>query len=217
MKQASISPRYDEMLCKIEMQERALNGISKEVFENIGQTLCLAKMRIASLRTDASLHQQKIISDAGQLVFKAIHHLRKMTSRADANEVINRGFISGLEKEIAFFNNLHDHYISLKIGGKNPVPFPGQELRIFCMLQEFFSDNFFTSATVFATVKVTFRKSDVQIAIKQEDSTNKTFILSEGVKEKSALINSKMQTGYSGRHKKISWNINLYNGKDSVG
>ena len=217
MKQLPISQGYDEMLCKIEMQERALHMISKEVFDNIGQTLCLAKMHIASLQADASLHQQKIISDATNLVFKAIHNLRKMTRRSDANEVINYGFVAGLEKEIAFFNNLHEHYITLKTNGKNTLAVPSQELRIFCMLQEFFSDNFFTSANIFASVTVTFRTNEIQIIIKQHNSSNHAFYLSEGVKEKSILINAKIQTTNTVRYKKITWTINLQHGKDCVG
>jgi glucose-6-phosphate-specific signal transduction histidine kinase len=208
---------YDEMLCKLEMKERALEVISKEVFENIGQTLCLAKMQIGSLRNAAGNNQESIINEAGKLVYKAIHNLRKMTRHADADEVINQGFLTGLEKEIAFFNNLHDHFITLKIKGKNPVIMPGKELRLFCMLQEFFSDNFLTSKTIFANITVTFRKKDIVIAIKQEDTKEKFFMLSEGVREKSALLNAVMQTGYSGRHKKINWTINLYDGKDCIG
>ena len=217
MKEAALFNGYDDLLCRIEMQERALDVISKEVFENIGQTLCLAKMQIGSLRNAAGSNQEKIINEAGKLVFKAIHNLRKMTRHADADEVMNHGFLTGLEKEIAFFNNLHDHFITLKIRGKNPVIMPGKELRLFCMLQEFFSDNFFTSKTVFANVTVNFRKKDIVITIKQEDTNEKNFMLSEGVKEKSALLNAILLTGYSGRHKKINWTINLHDGKDSIG
>jgi len=71
-----------ELNSRIEIQGRALEAYSKEIFENIGQVLSLVKLQ---------LHTENEISEPGKLLAKAITDLRNLTKQLSPDEIIKNG------------------------------------------------------------------------------------------------------------------------------
>lgn len=80
-----------ELYSRIEIQERALQNYAREIYENIGQILSLAKLQLLSLQADEKTSEK--ILDSGKLVGKAIVDLRNLTRQLSPEEVIRNGFV----------------------------------------------------------------------------------------------------------------------------
>src|SRR6187401_1919454 len=78
----------EELDSRIEIQERALQAYSKEIFGNIGQVLSLVKLQLQTENKDS----RGKISDPGKLLAKAIADLRNLTKQLSPDEIIKNGF-----------------------------------------------------------------------------------------------------------------------------
>src|SRR5687768_156592 len=81
----------EELYSRLEIQERALKMYTKEIYENIGQVLSLAKLQLFGLQVEEA-KTAETIQDSGKLVGKAITDLRNLTRQLSPEEIIRKGF-----------------------------------------------------------------------------------------------------------------------------
>jgi len=92
-----------ELYSRLEIQERTLHTYTKEIYENIGQVLSLAKLQLFSLQIDEKKVSEKIL-DSGKLVGKAIADLRNLTHQLSPEEIIRKGFAYAVCYELKRLN-----------------------------------------------------------------------------------------------------------------
>ena len=116
-----------ELNSRIEIQGRALQAYSKEIFENIGQVLSLVKLQ---------LHTENEISEPGKLLAKAITDLRNLTKQLSPDEIIKNGFGYAISCELKRLSEAGFCRIEFCEEGSFVSIDEVKELVVFCILQQ---------------------------------------------------------------------------------
>lgn len=102
---------------RLEIQEYTLNYVSREIHDNIGQTLSLARLQ---LNSSDEFSQQEALDD---LLGKAITDLRTLSHSLNTDYIKEQGFIPSIESllnqvgkagmyKIDFYNESSDFYLT---------------------------------------------------------------------------------------------------------
>lgn len=120
----------------IEVQENTFKHVSREIHDNIGLSLTLAKLNLNIVAEDLSgTHQTKIIA-AKEILTNAISSLSHLSKGLNADLIYEIGLIEYLRLETDRINQLNILELKLGIGG-NPVFLdPNKELLIARIIQE---------------------------------------------------------------------------------
>lgn len=125
---------------QIEIQEETFQNISREIHDNIGQKLTLAKLQLNTLSLSAETNLKESINSSIEMISEAILDLSDI-SRSMSSEIIqNNGLIKALEFEIAQLQKSGLYTISLTLKG-HPVFLESHfELMLFRIVQEAISN-----------------------------------------------------------------------------
>src|SRR5215218_1486408 len=85
---------------QLEIQEQTFKTISQEIHDNIGQMLSLAKLNLATVDLHKELQADEKISNARDLVSKAIHDLRDLSKTLNTETIAATGLLNALEAEL---------------------------------------------------------------------------------------------------------------------
>lgn len=87
---------------QLEIQEQTLMHISREIHDNIGQVLSLARLQLHSLSTNG---QEDDIEYTDNLLEKAITDLRALSHSLNTNSIKDEGFSASVIKVLRQFEN----------------------------------------------------------------------------------------------------------------
>jgi signal transduction histidine kinase len=87
---------------QLEIQEQTLMHISREIHDNIGQVLSLARLQLHSLSTNG---QEDDIEYTDNLLEKAITDLRALSHSLNTNSIKDEGFSASIIKVLRQFEN----------------------------------------------------------------------------------------------------------------
>ena len=135
--QAKAKETYERELSEtqIEIREETLRNISWELHDNIGQLMTLAKIQVQMVPDKSD-----ILEEASDTIGKAIKELRVLSKLINPEALKNLSLEEAVALEIERFNRLQFVDASLKVDG-TPKPLnPKEEVIIFRILQEFFSN-----------------------------------------------------------------------------
>jgi hypothetical protein len=74
--------RNQELATYIELQGRFIRDIEKEIYENVNQVLCLARIKLNGIDWADKESSEQIIGQSDGLIVKAIHDLRNLAKQA---------------------------------------------------------------------------------------------------------------------------------------
>jgi len=134
----TIKSNYDKELLKtqLEIQEYTFQYISREIHDNIGQSLSLAKLHLNTMNPGKPADLEEKINDSKQLVGKAIRDLRQLSHSLDADQIGRIGLLRALEAELELVGRAGTHQTRLLTDG-NPYRIDKQkELILFRIVQE---------------------------------------------------------------------------------
>lgn len=148
---------------QIEIREETLKNISWELHDNIGQLLTLAKIQIQNIepKTQALVETQDIIS-------KSLNELRVLS------KVINPEFIKtislheAIDLEINRLNRLNFIKASFNTKGEIFILDKKQEIIIFRMLQEFFSNTIKHAQASMLEVDIVYGENNILFEAKDD-------------------------------------------------
>ncbi len=142
IEKAQEKQRYESELIKsqTEIQEQAFKNISWELHDNIGQLLSVAKMQLNLLSDQIEEKNKKRLVELSDVVGKSLQDLR-LLSRTLNHEVIQKiGLKQSLELELQRFNRLKFLKATLQVNGEEKSIDDKDEIIIFRIFQEFFSN-----------------------------------------------------------------------------
>ena len=120
---------------KLEIQEQSLKNISKEIHDNIGQVLSLAKLNLNT--TDVSnLDATDKICSSKDLVGKAILDLRALLRNLSSDNIENMGLYHAIEHELEQIKKPDLYETQLEMEGDLPRLDAQKELILFRIVQE---------------------------------------------------------------------------------
>lgn len=120
---------------QIEIREETLRNISWELHDNIGQLMTLAKIQVQMVAE----HPENL-EEASDTIGKAIKELRVLSKLINPESIKNLSLEEAVQLEIERFNRLQFLEASLTIDGTPKVLDSKDEIVIFRILQEFFSN-----------------------------------------------------------------------------
>ena len=169
LKQSEIQQRFDEEITKskLEIQEQALQNISWEIHDNVGQLLSVAKMQLNILQLNVPENQQSKIQETSDIVGKSLQELRGLAKSLNPDTIKNKGLIESIKLEIDRFNRLNFINSSLKISDEPYNLSNEKEIILFRILQEFSNNTLKYSKAENLVIELKY--TDNQLEIYAED------------------------------------------------
>ncbi len=121
---------------QVEMQEQTFQNISREIHDNIGQKLTLAKLHLNTLNfTNLNVAQHQI-NNSVDIITEALNHLSDISRSMNTEIILNNGLIKALEFEVNQLQKSGLYKVELSLTG-DPIFLPGEtELVLFRIVQE---------------------------------------------------------------------------------
>ena len=121
---------------QLEMQEYTFQTISREIHDNIGQKLTLAKLHLNTLPPDDPEKIIARISDSVLMISQAINDLSDISRSMSTEFILNNGLIKGIELTVEQLIRSESYTIEFILTG-NTIFLPNkQELVLFRIVQE---------------------------------------------------------------------------------
>ncbi|WP_378187283.1 sensor histidine kinase [Aquimarina sp. W85] len=134
--------RFDDELVKskLEIQEQTLKNVSWELHDNIGQLLSTAVMQMNMLRTNHEEQLGDSINDVRSLVTSSLQEIRSLSKTLNHEVIQNVGIESSIKVELRRFEKLNFLKTTFEVTGKEYVLNPKDEIILYRIIQEFFSN-----------------------------------------------------------------------------
>ena len=126
----------DILQSQIEIQEQTFQHISKEIHDNIGQKLTLAKLHLNTLYLANEKRTDSQIKDAVTMISESIIGLRDISRSLSSESILNNGLEKALEYEFEHLQRSGLYAISFEVTGKTIFLNGQHELVLFRIVQE---------------------------------------------------------------------------------
>lgn len=124
------------MKTKLEIQEQTFQNISREIHDNIGLSLTLAKLNLNTIQyIDWEKEKEKIKSSV-ELIGKALTDLSDISKSLNPEIIYNNGLLKALETEIQRINKTGAYKVNFEIKGEPVFLNSFKELVIYRIIQE---------------------------------------------------------------------------------
>jgi two-component system, NarL family, sensor kinase len=146
---------------KMEIQETTLQHFTREIHDNIGQKLAVARIYINRLEAaKAASGEKSELEEISKLMGDAISDLRTIANTLNPEYITDLGLIKSLQNEAERINQLHIVDCSLLItGDKQDALTSQQELLLFRICQEFIQNSIKHAGCTAISIKLDFGES----------------------------------------------------------
>ncbi|AXT55851.1 histidine kinase [Aquimarina sp. AD1] len=181
--------RFEEELqnSKLEIQEQTLKNVSWELHDNIGQLLSTAVMQINILSSNLEPKIKESVQDIRGLVGDSLQEIRNLSKTLNHEVIQNIGLEKSIQVELDRFKKLNFLTPELIVDGEEVLINPKDEIIIYRIVQEFFSNTIKHAEASHLLVKLNYTPQDLTIVIK-DDGVGYNM---ESVQANSGLLNMK--------------------------
>lgn len=162
--------RFKEELSrsKIEIQEQTLKNVSWELHDNIGQLLSTAVMQINILGTAISEENADSLRDVRGLVGDSLQEIRLLSRTLNKEVIQHVGIEKSIQVELTRFNKLNFLETELKVSGTPVTIEPNDEIILYRIVQEFFSNTIKHAEAAHLFVHLDYQQEGVEITVKDD-------------------------------------------------
>ena len=121
---------------KLEIQEETFQNISREIHDNIGLSLTLAKLHLNTLSLEQSDTNAPNIKSSIELITRAINDLSDISKSLNSEAIKNRGFLNVLKENLEGIKKSGKYDISLIVTGQSTFMDDETELVLYRITQE---------------------------------------------------------------------------------
>lgn len=121
---------------QLEMQEQTFQHISREIHDNIGQKLTLAKLQLNTFSFGDQHMARLQLNEAVNLISESINDLSDISRSMSSDIVLNNGLIKALENEKTLIEKPGHFDFDLQLSGEPVFLTAEKELVIFRIAQE---------------------------------------------------------------------------------
>ena len=125
---------------KLEIQEQTLKNIAWELHDNIGQLLSVVNIQLNMLALDTPANYHKQITETKGVVNDAVQEIRTLSKTLNNDVILKNGLVTSLSLELERFNKLKFLDAKFQVEGEDRPIKNSDEIIIFRILQEFFSN-----------------------------------------------------------------------------
>lgn len=121
---------------QLEIHEQTIQNISREIHDNIGQKLTLAKLYLNSFDYNDRHTATQQISDSINIIGQSINDLSHLSHSMSSEIILNNGLINGLEVETAQLSKTGIFKVQFSATGSTIFLDSNTELVLFRIVQE---------------------------------------------------------------------------------
>ncbi len=193
--------KYENSLLssKVEIQEEAFKHISREIHDNIGQKLTLAKLTLNSELSDLS-HTAKI-DNAKNLISESISALSELSKLFSGDVILHHGLIKAIEYEVMVIKKSESYDISFEVTGNCAFLEKDIELVVYRISQEALSNIIKHAQATIISINLNFYPSDLELIIQDNGKGfDVTDVAQLKMKHGAGLSNMSDRARQSGGH-----------------
>lgn len=162
---------------QLEMQEDTLKNISRDIHDNVGQILSIAKVNLNILAADPTVPPR--VLEVKTQVTDAIRELRNLSVGYQAEKLSENGLMPALQYQLQQLDRMGIFTITLRTEmGAVPVG-SAKALMLYRIMQEAFNNIVQHAGATAITVEISIREGSVHISIQDNgrgfDATDKNF------------------------------------------
>lgn len=142
LNQLEIEKKMEREIAKshMEIQEQGLKNIGWELHDNIGQLLAIARMQLNMLAPTIPEKYRQGVSQIDGLIGDSLQEIRSLSKTLNPDVIANIGLVKSIECELERFNKLKFLEANLTVTAEEVKLDEKDEIIIFRILQEFFSN-----------------------------------------------------------------------------
>ncbi|MBT8256189.1 MAG: histidine kinase [Bacteroidia bacterium] len=134
--------RFQEELTnsQLEIQEQTFKNIAWELHDNVGQLLSVANLQLNMLMNAPANDIKEQVKETKDVIVATVEEVRSLSKTLNSEVILNNGLVKSVQVELERFNRLNFVHADLKLEG-DIIPLKNEdEIIIFRILQEFFSN-----------------------------------------------------------------------------
>lgn len=173
---------------KVEIQEQTFQNISREIHDNIGQKLTLAKLNLNTLELNPDSPAVLKINNSIKLIGESILDLSDISRSMSSETVSNNGLIRAIENEIEQLTKSGIFRISFEMTGDLVFLSAEKELVLFRVVQESINNIIKHASATTICLRLHFKTSSVELEV---EDNGKGFLLKDNEHHGLGLSNIK--------------------------
>src|SRR5882757_7715097 len=185
-----IKANYDKELLKtqLEIQEDTFQYISREIHDNIGQFISLAKLQLNTLDISENTPAAQRICDAVDLLTRALDELRDLSRSLSSDIIRNGGLTKAVELLIIQLQKLAAPLVTYELKGDYQFLDEQKEIFILRILQEAINNVIRHSGAGSLNISLTYENNSLTMIIHDDGKGFDTAVI-ETQKNTSGLSN----------------------------
>jgi two-component system NarL family sensor kinase len=163
----SIKANAEKELLKtqLEIQEQTFQYISRDIHDNIGQFISLAKLQLNTLDfAQLNLAQNKVTHSA-DLLTQALDDLRHLSRSLNSDLIRTNGLVAAVELQIAYLMKLEVVEVKFEVSGENRFMEEQTEIFILRIIQEAINNILRHSDAHKVDVLLSFGQSQLSLSV----------------------------------------------------
>lgn len=188
-----IKATYEKNLLhtQLEIHEQTLQQISREIHDNIGLSLTLAKLNLNLLTPSEELITSLKVSESKNLISKAIQDLTNISHSLNSNMIENNGLIKAVESEIERINKTGVIEVGLIVCGNSIFLDNQKELLLFRIVQEALNNIIKYAGATKAEIRLNYEETQLYLTVKDNGNG---FCTTQQMNKGSGILNMKMRS-----------------------
>ena len=165
-----VKQRFDKEIekSKLEIQEQTFKNIAWELHDNVGQLLSVVNIQLSMLLHSAPKEIHEPIQETKGVVKEAVQEIRNLSKTLNNDIILKNGLLASIELELDRFNKLKFLEAELTIEGTKTDIKNLDEIIIFRILQEFFSNVIKHSKAKKLFVLLRYKENSFEILAKDD-------------------------------------------------
>ena len=153
---------------QLEIQEQTFQSISREIHDNIGLSLTLAKLNLNTIDWKDSAHSKEKVDGSINFISRAIEDLSYISKALHTGFIEENGLLKALELEINKIQKLGIYNIRYDVTGSPVYMKTQKELVIFRIIQEVLNNCIKHAEATAITVLLNYKTNQVEIELSDD-------------------------------------------------
>jgi two-component system, NarL family, sensor kinase len=134
----AVKANYEKELYKaqMEIQEQTFKDISREIHDNVGQVLSLAKLSMSTLDLESKDEAKESITDISDILEKALDDLRHLSRTMNSEVILKGGLLKSIETHVGYIKRGGKYNIQFNVSGEPKLLAETKEIILFRIVQE---------------------------------------------------------------------------------